>query len=190
LMSSIEQIKSLLDSLPVNEHGKIGVAITTHNRYDVFQKTLSEWKRFLPSGAVLVVVDDASEKLVPEATFRFEKNVGIARAKNKCFSLLQDAGCEHFFLSDDDTYPLVKDWWKPYVESKEVHLNYIFEDFVSTATKRLNDTLLLYSDDDIKAYSHVRGCLCYFHIDRKSTRLNSSHVKISYAVFCLKKKIK
>src|SRR5690554_7133721 len=26
--------------------------------------------------------------------------------------------------------------------------------------------------------------------DRKSTRLNSSHVRISYAVFCLKKKIK
>src|SRR5690606_40232692 len=27
-------------------------------------------------------------------------------------------------------------------------------------------------------------------LDRKSTRLNSSHVKISYAVFCLKKKNK
>src|SRR5690554_7756284 len=27
-------------------------------------------------------------------------------------------------------------------------------------------------------------------IDRKSTRLNSSHVRISYAVFCLKKKTK
>src|SRR5699024_11461043 len=26
------------------------------------------------------------------------------------------------------------------------------------------------------------------YIDRKSTRLNSSHVSISYAVFCLKKK--
>ena len=26
-------------------------------------------------------------------------------------------------------------------------------------------------------------------IDRKSTRLNSSHITISYAVFCLKKKI-
>src|SRR5690606_41315388 len=26
-------------------------------------------------------------------------------------------------------------------------------------------------------------------VDRKSTRLNSSHVKLSYAVFCLKKKI-
>src|SRR5690606_40943972 len=34
----------------------------------------------------------------------------------------------------------------------------------------------------------------WFHqdsgLDRKSTRLNSSHVKISYAVFCLKKKKK
>src|SRR5690554_7072440 len=28
------------------------------------------------------------------------------------------------------------------------------------------------------------------NIDRKSTRLNSSHVRISYAVFCLKKKKK
>src|SRR5438874_3805876 len=28
-------------------------------------------------------------------------------------------------------------------------------------------------------------CAC---LDRKSTRLNSSHVEISYAVFCLKKK--
>src|SRR5256885_3882469 len=29
---------------------------------------------------------------------------------------------------------------------------------------------------------------CYENIDRKSTRLNSSHLVISYAVFCLKKK--
>src|SRR3989442_9855631 len=28
----------------------------------------------------------------------------------------------------------------------------------------------------------------YQALDRKSTRLNSSHVRISYAVFCLKKK--
>src|SRR5437868_12986233 len=30
----------------------------------------------------------------------------------------------------------------------------------------------------------------YEFVDRKSTRLNSSHVSISYAVFCLKKKKK
>src|SRR5690554_1196470 len=33
------------------------------------------------------------------------------------------------------------------------------------------------------------GALVYLE-DRKSTRLNSSHVRISYAVFCLKKKTK
>src|SRR5690606_41640455 len=36
---------------------------------------------------------------------------------------------------------------------------------------------------------HAPGELAHrFLRDRKSTRLNSSHVKISYAVFCLKKK--
>src|SRR3712207_8451376 len=35
------------------------------------------------------------------------------------------------------------------------------------------------------------GAECTYHdayVDRKSTRLNSSHANISYAVFCLKKK--
>src|SRR5690554_7488231 len=43
-----------------------------------------------------------------------------------------------------------------------------------------------------EVYVH-NGCyLCHSQMirqDRKSTRLNSSHVRISYAVFCLKKKI-
>src|SRR3712207_7141257 len=34
------------------------------------------------------------------------------------------------------------------------------------------------------------GSTLAFAIDRKSTRLNSSHANISYAVFCLKKKKK
>src|SRR5690606_42016905 len=35
----------------------------------------------------------------------------------------------------------------------------------------------------------VAGVVLALVADRKSTRLNSSHVKISYAVFCLKKKL-
>src|SRR5947209_10438790 len=34
----------------------------------------------------------------------------------------------------------------------------------------------------------ANGTLRRVHQDRKSTRLNSSHANISYAVFCLKKK--
>src|SRR5690349_23057006 len=41
-------------------------------------------------------------------------------------------------------------------------------------------------DRHASAADHRAGVPVY--IDRKSTRLNSSHVEISYAVFCLKKK--
>src|SRR5688572_32281428 len=34
----------------------------------------------------------------------------------------------------------------------------------------------------------IRGDDAHVFVDRKSTRLNSSHSQISYAVFCLKKK--
>src|ERR1039457_929450 len=36
----------------------------------------------------------------------------------------------------------------------------------------------------------ITGIPSFSRIDRKSTRLNSSHLVISYAVFCLKKKNK
>src|SRR5256885_10201193 len=36
----------------------------------------------------------------------------------------------------------------------------------------------------------ARAMMRLLHLDRKSTRLNSSHLVISYAVFCLKKKKK
>src|SRR3712207_6863698 len=54
-------------------------------------------------------------------------------------------------------------------------------------------------DEELSKYEHivfselavmdklVHGC--YESLDRKSTRLNSSHANISYAVFCLKKKL-
>src|SRR3712207_8805392 len=45
------------------------------------------------------------------------------------------------------------------------------------------------SFENIHALSMDVPCsYCEVHGDRKSTRLNSSHANISYAVFCLKKK--
>src|SRR5690554_4506428 len=43
---------------------------------------------------------------------------------------------------------------------------------------------------DFQQQSDGSAYLLFEFIDRKSTRLNSSHVRISYAVFCLKKKKK
>src|SRR5256885_8441740 len=51
----------------------------------------------------------------------------------------------------------------------------------SVAARRMIDSMLS-TTELMKQTEH-----CF--IDRKSTRLNSSHLVISYAVFCLKKKI-
>src|SRR6266496_5393500 len=45
----------------------------------------------------------------------------------------------------------------------------------------------LYRMDQFPLWFHLAPTWKHFR-DRKSTRLNSSHVEISYAVFCLKKK--
>src|SRR3989442_11996238 len=65
------------------------------------------------------------------------------------------------------------------------------------APLRWNDPivgLLLKSDRRVQALTDVLRAddlkwISGYVRDRKSTRLNSSHVRISYAVFCLKKKI-
>src|SRR5690606_19851555 len=53
------------------------------------------------------------------------------------------------------------------------------------ATSYMGGVLL--GREDIGAFARLKRVP---ELDRKSTRLNSSHVKISYAVFCLKKKKK
>src|SRR3712207_6958018 len=74
--------------------------------------------------------------------------------------------------------------------------------FRSTYTYTLRDGIKWYTSDgeeyaDVTAEDFVAGVkhaadvnsdALYIIQDRKSTRLNSSHANISYAVFCLKKK--
>src|SRR3712207_9400270 len=48
--------------------------------------------------------------------------------------------------------------------------------------------LLGKAPDFFVARQNTAGDIVLFSVDRKSTRLNSSHANISYAVFCLTKK--
>jgi glycosyltransferase involved in cell wall biosynthesis len=157
LSEAIEELKN-----SKSESYNIGIGITTHNRYDIFKKTYDGISKFLPEGAKLVVVDDCSDTKVPEATYRFNTNVGIARSKNKCIELLYNSGCEHFFLMDDDCYPIREDWYKSYIESGQNHMNYIFTEFANSPQFMLKDTCKIYDDGKIIAYSHTRGCMCYY----------------------------
>src|SRR5207249_11766239 len=57
---------------------------------------------------------------------------------------------------------------------------------------RVVHELLVHGDGHVARHALIVLEAAYLQLqirDRKSTRLNSSHVSISYAVFCLKKKI-
>lgn len=148
---------------PIMPPARIGIGITTRNRNAQLAKTLAEHERYLPPGAKVVVVDDASDTPALqgsarfEVTHRFESNVGIARAKNKCLELLGDQ--DHIFLFDDDVYPLADGWWLPYIESPEPHLMYQFLDLAGR--HKLRDLTELYRDDQHVALSGPRGPMLY-----------------------------
>src|SRR6266581_7442774 len=77
--------------------------------------------------------------------------------------------------------------------SRPVILPFFFFFFNDTATTEIY-TLSLHDALPIRTWCHRTGwrrptsTACSPRSDRKSTRLNSSHPSISYAVFCLKKK--
>src|SRR3989442_11952967 len=73
---------------------------------------------------------------------------------------------------------------------------FFFNDTATTEiyTLSLHDALPICRGDQAEeqdvVHAEGRGAVVLHQQDRKSTRLNSSHVRISYAVFCLKKKKK
>jgi hypothetical protein len=136
---------------------RIGVALSTHNRPEVFKEAYRHWKKFLPKGGVLKVVDDGSLIKCKKADFRFDKPQGISVAKNKCLELLGD--CDYYILSDDDVYPKHKDWHLPYIESGINHLQYTFGAF---SNGRRNGRILLKRDDKFTFWAESCGCVLFF----------------------------
>ncbi|MBN0040228.1 hypothetical protein JN535_08635 [Cellulosimicrobium cellulans] len=138
---------------------RVGLGITTRNRNETVAKCLAKWRQHSPADFPIVVVDDASDEPVPGATYRFEQQAGIARAKNKCLEELEKLGVSEYFLADDDVFPIADRWWKPYVDSSEPHLMRIFEDLAGP--RKLRDIKVLHDDGKHVAYTGPRGILLY-----------------------------
>src|SRR5690554_7034908 len=65
----------------------------------------------------------------------------------------------------------------------ELKWQYRYKNVLGGYTGWRTDQTKRYADEEVNATN-----FWHEYKDRKSTRLNSSHVRISYAVFCLKKK--
>ncbi|HAT3749147.1 TPA: glycosyltransferase family 2 protein [Klebsiella oxytoca] len=144
---------------------RIGIAITTHNRPEVLKRAIEQHVKHLPSGALMVVIDDGSKPaaIVPDNVklVRHDQSRGIVASKNASVTALVDAGCEHLFLWDDDAWPIADNWHLPYIESHEPHLAYQFLDLAGR--NKLNDMAVLYRDDKHIAYTGQRGVMLYYH---------------------------
>lgn len=138
---------------------KIGIAYSTHNRRELATKSIEQAKKLAPKGSIFVICDDGSEIPYPNANYRNEKAQGIASIKNKCIELLYDAGCTHFFLFDDDTFPLAKDWHLPYVNSGINHLSMTFDKF---RDGKKTDRRLIRTVKGISEFASPCGCALYF----------------------------
>jgi len=121
---------------------KIGIGISTTPKRTPYDT--ARWEGYIPNNSAGIVIND----------FGY---TGVAITKNRCLSYLYDEGCTDIFLFDDDCWPISKEWWKPYVESKEPHLMYQFK----LPGKPASDMRELYRDDEIVAYSHTRGAMLY-----------------------------
>lgn len=140
----------------------VGVAITTHNRPEVLADTLRAFRDLSPDIPV-VVVDDGSQPpaAVPDGVTLIRHDVpqGIPAAKNRCLAELMKLGVEHLFLFDNDTRPGVPNWWRPYVNSPEPHLQHCWTH--SAAGRPVPRMDVLYADSHLVAYGWSMGCMLY-----------------------------
>lgn len=139
------------------ERQKIGIGITVHNRNETAKHTIEQIRKYAPKDAKIVVVDDASRIPFEGADFRFDVNVGIARAKNKCFELLDD--CDYIFLFDDDCYPVDFGWEKPYIESGVNHLSFTFD---RLANGKQNGNKIVEHYGLLNVFNNPCGCMLFF----------------------------
>lgn len=169
------------------EVGRIGIGITTHNRRDRFNETYGHILSNSPD-CKIVVVDDASDEPCKKATYRFEKNVGIAGAKNKCLELLSD--CDHIFLLDDDCYPKLTFWYMPYVLSGINHMMYLFDQKRYKFDKPRDAIFVV--DGNYAVHALTKGCMLYYtkeaiekvgYMCTEFGRWGSEHTDLSDRIF-------
>ena len=116
---------------------KIGLAVTTTpNRKNVFQEWYNHYAKFCPE-LRLYIHNDIDYQ-------------GVGYSKNKCLNALYEAGCDYFFLFDDDCFIKHPGFFKFYIHSKLEHAAYTFN-------RKLISKGSIYNE-----YEDPNGCMLFF----------------------------
>lgn len=165
---SAEVVVNGVRYVPESAAARVGLAFTTHNRPDMLERALAAVRQHTPADFVVVVVDDGSNTPAAAPTWarlvRHDKPLGIPAAKNRCLAELAGLGCREMFLFDDDTWPAAPDWWRPFVESPEPHLQYNWLRFAKD-DQPVSGMAEVYRSPGLVAYTHSMGCLLYLTSD-------------------------
>lgn len=116
---------------------KIGVAVTTTpNREHVFQEWFKQYAEICPE-LPLYIHNDINYQ-------------GVCYSKNKCLSVLYEAGCDYFFLFDDDCFIQHPKFFKLYIDSNLAHATYTF------------DREVLFINEKFVEFEKPNGCMMFF----------------------------
>src|ERR1022692_2929833 len=163
----------------------------------------SHWKQFRISGSSRIGNDlpdrkstrlNSSHLVISYAVFCLKKKRQVIVTKGAGTERFRAAIYAH--VTKEPSAPDIAcpdEYLGTYLAPRRGCCFFFFNDTATTEiyTLSLHDALPIYSGTigfmpgQVYVGTAARGCP---HIDRKSTRLNSSHLVISYAVFCLKKK--
>lgn len=146
---------------------KIAIAVSTYNRKDAFLRWCHNMYLNHVEESIIFIVDAGSDtNYASTADYKFKQRATISEAKNKCMHLCYESGADHVFIFDDDSWPIHKDWWKPYVESGEHHLCATFLPFNRMFNKPIDriDYVGNNYEDYISIKSHLlpNGYCLYF----------------------------
>lgn len=115
-----------------NKKEKIGIGIITHERLDYLKQLLQTIDPCVYVIDELVVVNDGKPiedfELSYGTWLQNDKNVGIAKSKNRALKHLFDANCDYFFIIEDDMLIKNASVFEQYINAYKVsgihHFNY------------------------------------------------------------------
>lgn len=140
--------------------GRVGIAISTRNRPDLLSQCIKAWRKYAPENSVIVVVDDNSDTINPQASYRTAQQLGIASVKNICIDLLLKMNCTDLFLSDDDVFPVDSLGIEKYIASGFNHMCMSF-DHRADGKRISNEVFVKYMFPHHWVYNSPCGCLMY-----------------------------